>query len=128
MRRRIVTAIACIVGLGVAPARAADPQPTAPPAPPTASADQPEGWQLMTPEERAAHCTAMRAAKTPEERAQLRAAHHAQMVARAEQRGVPMPPQPPMGMGPGAGCAGMGGSGMGAGMGMGPGAQAPPTP
>jgi len=119
MRRRIVTAIACVVGLGVAPARAADPQPAPPAAPPTASADQPAGWQLMTPEERAAHCSAMRAAKTPEEREQLRAAHHAQMVARAQQRGVPMP-QPPMGMGPGGGCAGMGGRGMG------PGAQAPP--
>lgn len=133
--------IACVVGLAVAPALAAEETAPAP------IADQPYGWQLMTPEERAAHCNAMRAAQTPEQREQLRAAHHAQMVERARERGITLPDQPPQGRGPGAGCRGMGagmgmgpgggrgprggmgpGAGMGPGGGTGPGPAAPPPP
>jgi len=42
---------------------------------------------LMTPAEREAYRTSMRAARTPEERASLRQAHQKQMQARARNRG-----------------------------------------
>jgi hypothetical protein len=73
------------------------------------------GWQMMTPEEMTTHHAAMLAAKTPAERQAVRNAHHAQMVARAKQRGVTLPDQP----GP-PGCT-MGPGMMGGGRGMGPG-------
>lgn len=50
------------------------------------------GWQLMTAEEKAAYRAKLRAAKTPEERAKLRAEHHQEMEARAKQQGVTLPP------------------------------------
>lgn len=80
------------------------------------------GSQLMTPEERTAYHNKMRAAKTPEAQEQLRREHHAEMQARAKERGVTLPVEPSargghgMGMGPGgqgAGCSpGTAGCGM----------------
>lgn len=132
----LAATIACLVVFAVAPVRAAEHEEegAAPPAQtpgasepvPAPIADQPYGWQMMTPEERAAHCNAMRAATSPEQREQLRAAHHAQMAARASQRGIAMPETPPQGGGPGAGCRGMLGPAPGAGMGMGRGGPGPP--
>jgi hypothetical protein len=75
------------------------------------------GSQLMSPEERRQHRDRMRSAKTAEEREQIRREHHAQMQARAKERGVTLPDEPPM-MGGGRGM-GMG-QGMGHGMGRGP--------
>lgn len=53
------------------------------------------GWQLMTPGEREAYWTKMRAAKTPEDRAKLRAEHHKEMLERARKQGVTLPEVPP---------------------------------
>lgn len=55
------------------------------------------GWQLMTPAERDAYRIRMRAAKTPEERARIRAEHHQEMLKRAKERGVTLPEVPPVG-------------------------------
>ncbi|HEX9661760.1 MAG TPA: hypothetical protein VGB27_05700 [Candidatus Binatia bacterium] len=83
------------------------------------------GLQLMSQQERIDYRAQMKAAKTDEERAKLRQAHHAQMQARAEKQGVTLPDEPPAsGMGPGKGAgtgSGMGGpsSGMHPGAGMG---------
>jgi len=77
------------------------------------------GSQLMTAEERAAYRQRLMAAKTEEERNQIRAEHHVRMQERAKERGVTLPEEPPMGgmhMGPGMG-GGMGGGGMGPGKG-----------
>lgn len=78
------------------------------------------GSQLMTQQERAEYQAKMRAAKTAEERDQIRREHHALMRERAKARGVTLPDEPPArggGMGP---SGGMGpGSGMGPGGGMG---------
>jgi hypothetical protein len=80
------------------------------------------GSQLMTAEERAAYRQRIMAAKTEQEREQIRSEHHARMLERAKERGVTLPEQPPKGgmhMGPGMGPGkGMGG-GMGQGRGMG---------
>jgi len=64
------------------------------------------GSQLMTQKERAAHRAQMRAAKTPEQMAQVRAEQHARMQERAKQLGVTLPETPQAGgggMGPGPG-------------------------
>jgi hypothetical protein len=66
------------------------------------------GSQLMTPKERAEHRAKMRAAKTPEEKAKIRAELHQRMQERAKQQGLALPDAPPsagggMGMGPGGG-------------------------
>lgn len=53
------------------------------------------GWQLMTPEERTAYRNKMRAAKTPEEKAKIRAEHHKEMQQRAKDRGMTLPEPPP---------------------------------
>lgn len=58
-------------------------------------AQQVYGWQLMTPQERMDFQAKMRAAKTPEERAALRADNHRKMQARAKQQGVTLPEVPP---------------------------------
>ena len=83
------------------------------------------GSQLMTPQERTEYQAKMRAAKTNEEREQIRAQHHEEMQERAKQRGMTLPDEPPArgmgggmggGMGPGGGMkpgGGMGGSGSG---------------
>jgi hypothetical protein len=71
---------------------------------------------LLTPEERQAFHDQMQAAKTPEERAKVREAHHAALQARAKEKGVNMPEQPCGPGGPGAG-PGPGGACVGAGFG-----------
>jgi hypothetical protein len=75
------------------------------------------GSQLMTKEERTEYRAKMHAAKTAEEREQIRNEHHERMKVRAQERGVTLPDEPPVrggGMGPR-------GAGMEAGGGMGPG-------
>ncbi len=76
------------------------------------------GRQLMTQQERAEQRAKMRAAKTVEEREQIRKEHHDRMQERAKERGVTLPNEPPARggrMGPGGG--------MGPGSGMGPGGR-----
>lgn len=78
------------------------------------------GWQLMTPEERNEYRSRMRAAKTAQEREEIRAEHHAEMQKRAEARGVTLPEAPAArggGMGGGMMNGGNGMGGMGRGMG-----------
>ncbi len=75
------------------------------------------GRQMMTREEITEYRTKMRAAKTVEEREQIRKEHHEKMKARAKERGITLPDEPPA-RGPGMGP---GGGGMGPGKGMGPG-------
>jgi len=75
------------------------------------------GSQLMTTEERNEYHAKMRAAKTAQEREQIRKEHHERMKVRAKEKGVTIPDEPPergKGMGPR--------DGMGPGGGMGPGA------
>ncbi|MFZ2972993.1 MAG: hypothetical protein WA049_10170 [Ferribacterium limneticum] len=90
------------------------------------------GSQLMTNQERIEHRSKLQAAKTAEEREQVRLQHHEQMQLRAKEQGVTLPDTPPAqgggqgrGMGPGGGMGGMGPSGgmggMGPGGGMGQG-------
>ena len=72
------------------------------------------GSQLMTKQERAEHRVEMRAAKTKEEREQIRKEHHERMKERARARGVSLPDEPPArggGMGPRGGGMGPGGGG-----------------
>jgi hypothetical protein len=92
------------------------------------AADEPiYGSQLMTRQERMEHRAKMNAAKSVQERDQVRLEHHEQMKLRAKERGVSLPDAPQaqgMGMGPGRGMGGMGpGGGMGGGMGGGRGRQ-----
>lgn len=112
----LTAALALSIGLALA----TEPASTPPPAKETVY-----GSQLMTQQERAAHQAKMRAAKTPEEKAQVRAEHHEKMKVRADQQGKVLPENPPAvggGMGPGPGPGGgMGfGPGPGGGKGMGP--------
>lgn len=77
------------------------------------------GSQMMTQQERTEYQNRMQAAKTAQEREQIRNEHHKQMQIRAKERGVTLPDTPPPhgmggGMGPGTG-GGMGGGGMGGG-------------
>lgn len=79
------------------------------------------GSQLMTNQERIEHRNKLRAAKTAEEREEVRLQHHEQMQLRAKEQGVTLPDTPPAQgagqgrrMGPGGGMGGMGpGGGMG---------------
>ena len=98
------------------------------------AADQDEqiyGSQLMTQQERTEYRVKMRAAKTAQEREQIRNEHHEQLKERAKERGVTLPDEPPVrggGMGPGGGGMGHGGGGMGpggGGMGHGGGGMGP---
>jgi hypothetical protein len=80
------------------------------------------GSQLMTKQERLEYRARMRAAKTQQEREQIRTEHHQRMQERAKARGMTLPDMPPFqpgrgGMGPAMGP----GTGMGPGGGMGPG-------
>jgi hypothetical protein len=71
--------------------------------------EQVYGSQLMTPQELTEHRAKMRAAKTVEEREQIRKENHDRMQARAKERGVALPEEMPMGgggMGPGGGGMG----------------------
>jgi len=68
--------------------------------------DQMYGSELMTQQERVEYRSRMRAAKTAEEREQVRLEHHERMKERAKQRGVTLPDEAPArggGMGPGGG-------------------------
>lgn len=76
------------------------------------------GHQLMTPQERIEYRARMRAAKTVEQREQIRKEHHERMKERAKLQGVTLPDEPPArggGMGLGGGGMGPGGGGMGGG-------------
>ena len=78
--------------------------------------DQIYGSQLMTQQERIEYSNRMRAAKTEQEREQIRKEHHERMKERAKERGVILPDEPPArGMGPGSGGMGPGSGGMGPG-------------
>ncbi|HSO07543.1 MAG TPA: hypothetical protein VLW45_09895 [Pelomicrobium sp.] len=86
------------------------------------------GWQLMTPEERAAHREAMLNAKTPEERQALREQQHKLMQERAAAQGITLPDKPgpyghgwQRGQGPGYGAGPGYGGGRGGCRGFGPG-------
>lgn len=58
--------------------------------------------QLMTPDEWAAHREQMANAATPEERQQIAAANHAELVKRAKEKGITLPEfGPRRGFGPG---------------------------
>jgi hypothetical protein len=72
---------------------AADEEPTQQPE--AQKQEQVYGSQLMTRQERAEHRTRMRAAKTAEEREQIRKEHHERMKKRAKERGVTLPDEPP---------------------------------
>ena len=87
------------------------------------AADEPVyGSQMMTNQERMEQRAKMNAAKTAQEREQIRLEHHEKMQLRAKGRGVTLPDTPPAqgggGMRQGMG-GGMGGGGMGPGGGMG---------
>lgn len=74
------------------------------------------GSQLMTRQERIEFRAKMRAAKTMEEREQIRNEHHERMKERAKAQGITLPDEPPArghGMGPGSGGMGQGGGGSG---------------
>ncbi|MHB8121071.1 MAG: hypothetical protein ACYDG4_02865 [Desulfuromonadaceae bacterium] len=87
--------------------------------------DQIYGSQLMTRQERVEFRAKMRAAKTAEEREQIRLQHHERMKERAKAKGITLPDAPPaMGGGMGTG-GGMGPGGMGSGGGMGTGGMGP---
>ncbi len=98
-------ALALSIGLALAADPVSTPQP---------AKQQVYGSQLMTPQERDAHRAKMRAAKTPEEQAQVRAEEHARLKQRADQQGLAMPDTPPA-AGGGMGPVGGRGGGMGPG-------------
>jgi len=98
-------ALALSLGLALAADPVSTPQP---------AKQQVYGSQLMTPQERDAHRAKMRAAKTPEEQAQIRAEEHARLKQRADQQGLVMPDTPPA-AGGGMGPVGGRGGGMGPG-------------
>lgn len=76
------------------------------------------GSQLMSKEEHLEYRKKMHAAKTREERLQIRAEHHEEMKRRAKERGIELPDKP---MERGMKKAKGDGQGMGPGKGMGPG-------
>ena len=88
--------------------------------------------QLMTEEERRAFMEKMRAAKTPQEREQIRQEHHQLMMQRAREKNIELPDMPPtrpgMGNGPGMGKGQGMGQGQGMGRGMGQGMKGQPMP
>jgi len=73
------------------------------------------GYELMSPQERDDYQARMRAAKTEQEREQIRLEHHKQMQERAKAQGKTLPDMPPAGYGPGGGMGPGGGKGMGSG-------------
>jgi hypothetical protein len=107
MRRTLRFAAALVLAVAAAPlaAHAKDPEKTKP-----AEQEPVCGRDLMTADEMAEHRAKMWSAKTPAERDAYRAEHHAQMVKRAQERGVTLDPAgcPGGGMGPGRGQGGPG--------------------
>lgn len=81
---------------------------------PTTDQEQIYGIQLMTPQECAAYRAKMSAAKTVEERQQLREENHQAMQERAKAQGVSLPDQPSASMS-GGGMDQGGGKGAGRG-------------
>ena len=76
------------------------------------------GSQMMTAQERNEYRARMNAAKTNQEREQIRMEHHERMQERAKEQGVSMPDSPPpRGSGKGSGMGGSMGGGMGGGKG-----------
>lgn len=76
--------------------------------------DRVYGSQLMTQQERFEYHNRLRAARTAQERNQIRNEHHQQMRARARAQGMQLPDMPPArggGMGPGRGMGAGGGRG-----------------
>lgn len=109
----LATAIIAAVALTGGFAEAADQERTQ-----QAQKQQVYGSQLMTKQERIEHRSRMRAAKTAEEREQIRKEHHERMKERAKERGVTLPDEPPArGGGMGPGCGVEPGCGMGPGRG-----------
>lgn len=115
----VVLAGLLAVPAGLIAADEVTPQPVAP-AVKKQAREQIYGSQLMTRQERLEHRAKLRAAKTAEEREQIRKEHHEKMQQRAKERGVTLPEMPvrpagmgarPGGMGPGAGGMGAGGPG-----------------
>ena len=107
----MMTAVVLALGLGAVPGFAADPAPAQ-------NKEVIYGSQLMTVQERAEFRARMRAAKTYEEREQIRLEHHKAMQERAKAQGKTLPDTPPAmggGMGPGGGGMGPGAAGMGPG-------------
>ena len=82
----------------------------------TQKEEQIYGSQLMTQEERTEYHAKMRAAKTAEEREQIRTEHHERMKERAKERGVTLSDEP---SDRGGGMGSGGGMGRGGGMGSG---------
>ncbi len=104
-RPLMVSALATILSLSGGFALAADQEPAKEKAQ-TQKQEQIYGSQLMTRQERAEHRAKMRAAKTAEEREQVRKEQHEAMKERAKARGVTLPDEPPArggGMGSGGG-------------------------
>lgn len=105
----IATAITGVLALGSGFAAAAGQERTQ-----QAQKQQVYGSQLMTKQERIEQRSKMRAAKTAEEREQIRKEHHERMKERAKARGVTLPDEPPArGGGMGPGCGAEPGCGMG---------------
>lgn len=90
----IAAAAAAILFLSTGVALAADPAPTQERAQ-AGKRERVYGSRLMTAQERNEHRTRMRAAKTAQEREQLRKEHHQAMKERAKARGVMLPDEPP---------------------------------
>ncbi len=105
MLKRTFTLTTAVLALAMGLALAAEPPAQAP-------QEQVYGSQLMTRQDRIEYRAKMRAAKTAEDKAQIRAEHHERMKERAHQQGVTLPDTPPAvggGMGPGPGGGGGGG-------------------
>ena len=105
MLKRTLPFLTSVLALAFGLALAAEPA-----EPPQPAKEQLYGSQLMTQQERAVHRAKMRAATTPEAKAQIRAAQHDRMKQRARQLGLEIPDTPPAvggGIGPGPGeCVG----------------------
>jgi Spy/CpxP family protein refolding chaperone len=110
-RTFIASTIAAAFAFAAASAFAQTQAPVAPTAP--TQAERVYGYQLMTPEERAAYQEQMRAASTWEERQKMRDAHRALMDQRAKEKGVTLaePRGPRYGAGSGPGPHGGPGAG-----------------
>lgn len=103
---------ALVASLGVAQAEEAKTQAKDQAQQKTQAQERIYGSQLMTQQERNAYRQKMRAAKTQEEREQIRLEHHKEMQQRAKEKGVTLPDEPPArggGMGPGSGMGPGGG-------------------
>lgn len=108
-RKFIVSALAVSLALSAGVVLASDQE------------EQIYGSQLMTQQERNEYRAMLRAAKSVEERNQIRMEHHERMKERAKTQGLTLPDEPPArgkGIGPGGG-AGLGGGGKGFGGGQG---------